>query len=152
MKNVDRNDLTGGLLLIAIGAFVAIYAGTHYQVGQPARMGPGFFPVSLGCILAGLGAVIALLAFRKKIHALTPPPFALRPLLSVLGAVLAFSFVVSWLGLVPATIVLTFIATAAETPYNLRRTVILSLSLSLIAWLIFTVGLQMTLPAFTFLG
>lgn len=152
MKNVDRNDLLGGLLLIVIGGFVALYAGTHYQVGQPARMGPGFFPVSLGCILAGLGVVVTLLAFRTKIHALTPPPFRPRPLAAVLGAVLAFSFIVDRFGLVPATIVLVFIAAFAETPYKLKRTAILSVSLSLLAWLIFTVGLQMTLPAFTFFG
>ncbi|MDQ2778589.1 MAG: tripartite tricarboxylate transporter TctB family protein [Pseudomonadota bacterium] len=152
MKNVDQNDLIGGLMLIAIGAFVALYAGTHYQIGQPARMGPGFFPVSLGCILVGLGVIVSLLAFRIKIHALTPPPFRPRPLVAVLGAVLVFSFIVDRLGLVPATIAMTFVATCAETPYNLKRTAILSVSLSLIAWLIFTVGLQMTLPAFTFFG
>lgn len=152
MKHVDVRDAVGGVALIAFGLFVALYAATHYSIGVPAQMGPGFFPVALGWILAGIGLIVLLLAFRHKVHALTPPPFALRPLIAVLGAVAAFSLIVSSLGLVPATIALTFIATLAEKKYHFKRTAILAASLSLIAWLIFTVGLQMTLPAFTFLG
>lgn len=152
MRHIEYRDLVAGIVLAALGLFVALYAGSHYTVGQASRMGPGFFPVALGWVLVVLGAIIAVLAFRKGVHALTPPPFALRPLIAVPAAILAFSLLVNRLGLVPATIALTFIAVAAETPYKWKRTAILALSLSLIAWLIFTVGLSMTLPAFTFLG
>lgn len=149
MKHFDFRDFLGGVLLIGLGLFVAIYAGTHYRVGEPARMGPGFFPVSLGCILAGLGLIVLLLSFRPSAHAWEVPSVAFRPLIAILTAVAVFGLIVSRLGLMPATVALTFIAALAEPRLRWRRTVLLGASLALMAWLIFTLGLQMNLPAFS---
>lgn len=152
MAHVDRRDLVAGLLLAALGVFVALYAGSHYTLGTAGQMGPGYFPVMLGWLLAALGTVIALLSLRRAAQALQPPPLARRALVAVPVAVLVFSALVERVGLVPATVALTFIATAAERPYRVRRTAVLSLCLALLAWLIFSVGLGMTLPAFAFRG
>lgn len=152
MRQIDYRDLIAGLIMVGLGFLVAQYAGAHYQVGDPASMGPGFFPVTLGWVLVVLGAVIALLSFRNAAQALTPPHLAPRALIAVPAAILAFSLLVNSTGLVPATVVLTFIAVAAERPYRLRRTAVLSVVLALVAWLIFTVGLGMNLPAFAFSG
>ncbi len=148
MKHVDVRELIAGAVLMSFGLFVALYAAGRYPVGQAARMGPGFFPVALGWILAGLGLAIALLALRRTVHVLHPPPFALRPLIAVPASVATFSLLVTPLGLVPATFALVFVAALAERKFLLRRTVLLGLSLGALAWLIFTVGLQMNLPAF----
>ena len=152
MKYVDIRDLIAGTLLMALGLFVALYATSQYPIGTLERMGAGFFPVVLGWVLVGLGLIIALLAFRKTVHVLTPPPFAWRALVAISAAILVFGLLVERLGLVPATVAMTFIAVFAERPIRWRRTVLLGLSLALISWLIFSVGLKMTLPAFTFLG
>lgn len=152
MRHIEYRDLVAGAVLLVSGLFVALYAGNRYEIGEPARMGPGFFPVVLGWILVGLGLVIALFAFRKTLHTLHPPPFALRAIFAVTSAILVFSMLLEWLGLVPATIALTFVVVFAERPLRLRRTLLLAISLALISWLIFTVGLKMTLPALTFLG
>jgi len=152
MKHLDVRDLVGGVVLIAIGLFVALFAATHYQIGQPARIGPGFFPVALGWVLAGLGLIIVLLAFRKTVHVLPRPPFAPRPLIAVLASILAFSVLINHLGLVPATLALTLIVGLAERKFRWRRTLLLGGSLALFTWLLFIVGLKMTLPAFTFPG
>jgi hypothetical protein len=151
MKDVDVRELSAGIVLIVFGLFVALYAASNYSIGVPAKMGPGFFPVALGWILAGLGLVVALLAFRKTVQHLHPPPFRARPMVAVLAAIGVFSLLVDRLGLVPATFALVCIAGFAEGRYRLTRTLLLGASLALLAWLVFTVGLQMTLPAFTFL-
>jgi len=148
MKKVDARDLIGGLALVAIGVFAALYASSNYQVGTVAHMGPGFFPAALGWILAAVGAVIVLIAFRAPIHALKPPPFELRPFLSVVFAVAVFGLLVERLGLIPTTIVTVAVASVAERSFRLRKALILGVILAVLAWLIFTVGLQMTLPAF----
>lgn len=147
---VDWRGLAGGLACIAIGLFVVRYASQHYTVGETARMGPGFFPVVLGWVLTGLGGLIALLSLRRAVQALEPPPWRPRALAAVLAAVVVFALLVERSGLVPATLALTLVATAAERPYRWRRSIVLGLALALLAWLIFTVGLQMTLPAFAF--
>ena len=56
MKHVDVRELIAGAVLMSFGLFVALYAAGHYPVGQAARMGPGFFPVALGWILAAPAA------------------------------------------------------------------------------------------------
>ena len=150
MKQIELRDLIGGLALCAIGLFVALYAGSHYEVGRAARMGPGFFPVMLGWLLVGLGLLIVLLSFRRRVQALTPPPFRLRPLLAVLAAVAVFSLLIGRLGLVPATVALTFVAALGERQFKLRRTALLAVFLALLVWLTFTLGLGMQLPAFSF--
>lgn len=149
MKHFDVRDFLGGALLIALGIFVAVYAGTQYRVGEPARMGPGFFPVALGCILAGLGLIVLLLSFRTSAHAWEVSPIAWRSLIAILSAVAVFSMIVGRLGLMPATVALTFVAALAEPRFRWRRTLLLGLSLALLSWLIFTIGLQMNLPAFS---
>ncbi|MDE2396473.1 MAG: tripartite tricarboxylate transporter TctB family protein [Burkholderiales bacterium] len=150
--NIEYRDLIAGLLFIALGAFVALYASGHYTVGDPARMGPGFFPVVLGWALAALGAVVTLLALRRTTLVAAPPHIALRPLLAVPAAIGAFGLIVEPLGLVPATLALTAIVVFAERPLRWRRTLLLAACLAVISWLIFLVGLQMTLPAFKLPG
>lgn len=152
MTRVDYRDLVSGLVITAIGLFVAIYAMNNLNVGTMARMGAGYFPMALGWLLAGLGAVILLLSFRGAIVSALAPRMGLRPLMSVFGALLVFSLLIRPFGLVPATLGLTAIAVFAERKPPLRRSILLGLGLSLVAWLIFTVALQMTLPAFKLPG
>jgi hypothetical protein len=152
MKHVDWRDLTAGSLLLALGLFVALYAGSHYRIGTAARMGPGFFPMVLGYLLAALGLVIALLGLRRAVHVLQPPPLLWRPLFSVFASILVFSLTVERLGLVPATLALTAVAALSERPLRVRRTLILAVGLALMSWLIFTLALRMTLPAFVLPG
>lgn len=151
MTHVDARDLIAGLLLTGFGLFVALYAGGQYTVGTAARMGPGFFPMVLGWVLVGLGLLIALFSFRKTLHQLRPPSFALRPLGAVFGSILVFSLVVESLGLIPATLALTAVAVFAERPVRFGRSVLLAIGLAVLSWAIFSFALQMTLPAFTFL-
>src|SRR5882757_285053 len=60
-----KKDYYGGALLVVIG-LAAVYAGVGYRVGELAHMGPGFFPVALGGLLALTGLLIALSARGEK--------------------------------------------------------------------------------------
>lgn len=152
IKHFDARDFIAGAALVAVGLFVALYASSHYKVGEPAHMGPGFFPTVLGWVLAGLGAITVLFSFRRTVHAFEPPPFALRPFLAVLLAVAAFSLLIDRLGLVPTALIMTVIAAFASDGFHLGRALVLGVCLAALSWLIFSVGLQMTLPAFAFPG
>ena len=50
-----------GLMFMAAGAAFA-WGATTYPIGTAARMGPGYFPLVLGVLLALLGAVITFKA------------------------------------------------------------------------------------------
>ena len=144
----DLRDFVAGAAMIAVGGFVALYASSQYQMGTAARMGPGYFPTILGCILAFLGLVVALQSFRPVVHVLKPPPFTLRPFIAVTAAVALFALLISHLGLVPTTIVMVVVTASGSNSFQWPRALVLGVALSVIAWLIFTLGLQMTLPAF----
>lgn len=144
----DTRDFIAGALLTAIGAAVAMYASNQYQVGDTARMGPGFFPTMLGWILAFIGLVITAMSFRTVKHILTPPPFTPRPFIAVIVAVALFALLINRIGLIPTTIVMVIVTSSGSNSFRFPRAVVLGVCLSVIAWAIFVFGLQMTLPAF----
>ena len=148
MKNFDRRDFVAGIAMILVGGAVALYASSHYQTGSAAHMGPGFYPTLLGWILAFFGLVVALLSFREVVHAFEPPPFTLRPFIAVIAAVALFALLINRIGLIPTTILVVIVTSSGSNSFRFPRAVVLGVSLSVIAWLIFVLGLQMTLPAF----
>jgi len=54
-----------GVLFIALGGGVCIIA-IDYTMGSAARIGPGYFPRTLGLLLALLGASLVLRSFRSQ--------------------------------------------------------------------------------------
>jgi len=60
-----NRDYYAGSLMLVIGA-VTVWQGAGYRFGSLTRMGPGFFPVALGVLLALLGIAIAIGAVRKR--------------------------------------------------------------------------------------
>ena len=103
----DIKDLAGGVLLAAIGLFVALYTAAQYDIGSLRRMGPGFFPALLGGVLAVLGLIIALPAWKR-----TGPPvqIAWKDTAAVLAAILVFATGLERVGLVPITVATVLIA------------------------------------------
>ncbi|MGH3335186.1 MAG: tripartite tricarboxylate transporter TctB family protein, partial [Nocardioides sp.] len=56
-RRAARADLCAGGTFIALGGGFAIGA-LQYDLGTAFQMGPGYVPLTLGCVLAGLGALI----------------------------------------------------------------------------------------------
>ncbi len=65
MKIKSQKDFFSGLMFTIVGAAFALGA-TTYTVGTGARMGPGYFPLLLGILLAILGATILFNAWWWK--------------------------------------------------------------------------------------
>jgi hypothetical protein len=72
-----RDDLLAGAIFVALGGGFA-YTASTYEVGSLRTMGPGYFPLALGLVLAALGVVImAVGLFRlRREAALAPSPAA----------------------------------------------------------------------------
>jgi hypothetical protein len=141
----DYRDIIGGVLLIAAGLWAGFHASSTFDVGTLSRMGPGMFPASLGFILAGLGALIAIPAFFRSG---TMPSIDWRPLVFCTIGVLIFALTVTRVGMVPAVVMLTFAAVLADDKLGWKGSIVLAIALSLIAYLIFRVGLGIVLEPF----
>ena len=136
-------DFFAGLLFIAFGV-AAIVIGSNYALGTAARMGPGYFPRILGLLLIALGLALALRALRLDGSPI--PRFVWRPLLVVLGSVLAFGLMVNHVGVVVSTIFLIVAASAASHEFRLRESLISGVALAALAVGVFVIGLKLQLP------
>jgi membrane-bound ClpP family serine protease len=142
MKHRDYQDIAGGLLLAALGVSVALYSN-QYDMGTPARMGPGFFPRILGWMLAVLGVLIALPAFFRS-----GPPVKVQwgNALFVLGAIVVFAALLRPAGILLATFVAAFVSTLADKQITWPGRVYVSAGVAAVTYGIFIFGLDMRLP------
>ncbi|MRX50855.1 tripartite tricarboxylate transporter TctB family protein [Paracoccus sp. S-4012] len=139
----DWHDFWGGTAMAAIGLGVAGWAAAQYDLGTLRRMGPGFFPLGLGLVLALIGAGIAVPALARTG---TPQPIAWRESGAILGAIVVFGLGLERFGLIPTTAAAVLIATLPAPRSGLVWRIGVTLAVTAIAWAIFSAGLRMTVP------
>jgi hypothetical protein len=118
MRLRSQRDFFAGLIFLAFGAIAAIVA-RNYPIGSAVRMGPGYFPFVLGCILALLGLAIIARGLLREGPA--PERAYWRPLALILGAIGVFAFSVESLGIALATALLVAIGATARRAGGTRR-------------------------------
>lgn len=136
-------DLLAGLAFIAFGLAFAIGA-LGYNVGTPLRMGPGYFPLSLGIVLVVLGGVIVV----KGLVASDGEPvggLAWRPVILIVAALIFFGVTVRGLGVVPALFVTVLVAALAREGTSPLLALATAISLTVLSVLVFIVALQLRL-------
>jgi len=140
---VRRADLWSGALFAALGA-VVLWTGTNYSQGVPSRIGPGYVPRLLGFLIGGLGLFLLARAWwaTEEIDA----SLAWRPLIFVLGSILAFALVFQATGLVPAILASVAVANSAAPENRWTTAIGLAAILAFFAWALFVKGLGLPLP------
>lgn len=159
MRIKSQKDFFAGLLYTVIGAGFAGGA-TNYTIGDGARMGPGYFPLLVGCLLAFLGVIIMFSALVVETPDGDPiGKWAWKPLIFIVlgnflfGILLAGtpSLGIPAMGLVVGIIVLTLVAAFAGPEFKLSEVIILAIVLAIGSWVVFiwALNLQMQVwPSF----
>ena len=142
-------DLGAGLMFIAIGAF-GLWLSRDYSMGTPMRVGTGVFPSLLCWGMVGVGVIVAARSLMFDGEHLTR--IAWKPLLLVLAAVMLFSFVVEWAGLVLTTVAVFMLAGLAGRENRPVETAIFGLVLGVAASLLFVYALALPLEMWPTLG
>lgn len=140
----DSHDIIWGGILGLLGLAVAGYCATRYDLGDLRRMGPGFFPVALGVVLAGLGALIAGSAWRRQPAG--ERPFAAREALAVIAALLLFGLLMNRAGLVATTAISALTASWVAPHPGLLWRLVLAMIITLLCWAVFILALDMPIP------
>ena len=154
MQIKSQKDFFSGLMFLLVGIGFA-WGATSYNVGTGARMGPGYFPLVLGVLMAFLGLVIAI-----KATVINTPDgdkigsWAWKPLFFIIAANLVFGVMLGGLpsikipamGLVLAIFALTFIASMAGDEFSFKAVFILATVLSIMSYLAFIVLLKLQFP------
>ena len=140
-------DTVGGLFFAAIGlAFVL--GSNHLPMGEAARMASGYFPRLLGYCLIFIGLVISIRGTfsEKKSHEIIYR-FALKKILLIGTALLAFAFLLEPAGLWIALSVLVFISSFASEQRSICEALILTVIVDLLVTAVFVgvIGLEINL-------
>ena len=151
MKIKSQKDFYSGVMFVVIGIAFA-WGATTYTIGEGARMGPGYFPLMLGLLLAGLGLFI--LFESLVVETIDGEPigrWAWRPLGFVIAANLLFGVLLGGLpsiglpamGMVLAIYGLTIVSALASDEFNLKEVLILGTVLAIGSYLAFIVLLKL---------
>jgi hypothetical protein len=152
MRLTEANrDYYAGALMLVIGSAVA-WQGFAYSVGSLTRMGPGFFPVALGVLLAVLGIAIAAGSVKRRVlvtgAAVEEAPPEWRAWGLILLSVAAFVVIGKYGGLLPATFAIVFISALGDRDNTVRGALVLALAMCAVAIVVFWWLLQLRLPLF----
>jgi hypothetical protein len=151
VKIKSQQDFFSGLMFLAVGIAFA-WGATTYHIGEGARMGPGYFPLLLGIVLAGLGGFIIFESLVVETEDGEPVgKWAWKPLCYIIGANLIFGVLLGGLpsiglpamGMMVAIFVLTFVAELAGDEFHLKEVIILSIVLAIGSYLAFILLLKL---------
>ena len=159
MNIKSQKDFFAGLMFMGVGAAFA-WGATSYSIGTGARMGPGYFPLLLGVMLALLGVAIIFNALVvERVDGDKMGNWAYRPLVYIIGANVIFGICLGGLpsmkipavGMMFGIYVLTFVASMAEKGMNVKKTFMLATVLAAISYVAFVKVLKLQFavwPAF----
>ena len=154
MNIKSQKDFFSGLMFMGTGVAFA-WGATTYNVGSGARMGPGYFPLMLGVLMAVLGVVITFKALVvETVGGDKIGKWAWKPLSFIILANLVFGVLLAGLpsikfpamGMIIAIYALTFIASMAEAGWKVKNTFILATVLAAGSYLAFVVVLKLQFP------
>jgi len=141
-------------MFMGVGVAFA-WGATTYNVGNGARMGPGYFPLYLGVLLTLLGAAITFKALVvETMGGDKIGKWAWKPLFFVILANLVFGALLAGLpyfglpamGMIVAIYALVFIASMAEEGWKFKATFILATVLAIGSYIAFVLALKLQFP------
>ena len=154
MKIKSQKDFFAGLMFLVVGVAFA-WGATTYSVGSGARMGPGYFPLLLGILLAIIGAVVM---FKSTVVETEGGDkigkWAWKQIVFIIGANLLFgvllaglpSFGIPAMGLILAIYGLVFVSSLAGSSFKFLEVFILATVLAVGSYVAFVWALNLQFP------
>lgn len=139
----NPKDFWTGVIYIVIG-LGAVALAQEYRMGTAFKMGPGYFPVVLGALLAVIGVVSiirSLLRVGEPIGA-----FAIKGLILVVAGVALAGYLFRNAGMIVALPLLIMITAYASIKFSWRASIALAVGLTAFCILVFAYGLGLPLP------
>lgn len=134
MLSFSRKNLLSAVVCLALGLLLIIY-GHSYGLGSLSEPGSGLFPQAIGVVLLGCG--IGTLLVGEKYVESNVLELPIRPLLIIPLALVIFTVMVVYFGVLPAVAVCTLVAAQARNDINLRDALMLSAGMVVFIYVIF---------------
>ena len=145
MRIRNHRDFWSGIMFLVLGVLFVIFSQA-YQLGTPARMGPGFFPTMLGVLMALLGLLIMWISTAHNNPETGLEGVGWRELLLILVAIGVFAATLTHLGMVVAITLLIAISAIASHEFSWKETIISIVVLLVLSDLVFVRGLELQFP------
>jgi len=136
-------DFWSGVMFIAFAA-TALLAARGYSLGAAGKMGPGYFPVMLGSVLALIGLILVVRSFVIDGDAITR--IQILPLAIIAAAVVLFGLLLQPIGLVLSLALVTVVSAFASRESKPLEVAALTCVLAAFAAGVFVYGLRLPLP------
>ncbi len=140
----NPKDFGTGIMYVVFGG-AAVYIAQDYGMGQASRMGPGYFPMSLGFILLVFGAVALIRSFLSDGEPIGA--FAWKAIFLVCGSTVLFGLLLRPAGLIIALLGLALMSAAGSSKFRFEWIAVAALVV-LVAFcsLVFVKGLGVPMP------
>jgi hypothetical protein len=154
MKIKSQKDFFAGLMFMVAGIAFA-WGATNYTIGEGARMGPGYFPLLLGVILAIIGVAVVFQALVVETEGGDPiGSFAWKPLFFIIAANVIFGIMIGGIpkiglppmGLIVGIFALVFVASLAGDEFKAKEVGILAVVLAILSYCAFILLLNLQFP------
>ena len=143
MRRLLDKDFLTGVLFLGFGCGAAAMAAS-YRLGTSSKMGPGYFPMILGGVLAALGLYLIV---RSAAASVDKVEFGdMKALAIVLASIAVFAVAAPKLGFVAAAMLLVVLSRLASPARGWREILLSAAALTAFASLIFIYGLGVSLP------
>ena len=137
-------DFWTGVIYLAVGT-LGVVIGRNYSFGTAGRMGPGYFPFAISCLLLLFGVITVVRSFivtGEPVGAIAWKAIAL-----VIGSVIAFGLLLPTAGLIIAMLVLVLMSAAASEKFRFEWGATAGLvGLVVFCSLVFVLGLGVPMP------
>ena len=139
----NNKDFLAGLLMLSFGA-IGLYLALDYPFGSALRMGPGYFPRVLSAIIMAFGVFVLArgIVNTEKVQGV----WGWKPLFFIVGALVAFGWIMNRYGLIPAIVVMFFIAAFGGHEFKILEVIILAVVMCAFAVGVFVYGLSLPYP------
>lgn len=142
-----RQDVIGGLVLVALGA-AGLYYARGYALGTLSVIGPGYLPRAYCTILVVLGALLTVKGWLRP--GATAGPVSIGPAALIMAALLVFALSIERLGLFVAVFATVLVSALASQQFRIVRTLVLAVVLSAGSVLLFIHALGLPIPVWPF--
>lgn len=149
MEIRNQKDFGAGLMYMVIGVFFA-YMATQYQMGTPAKMGPGYFPFWIGVLLTAIGLLVLVGSLRAKAPIEKIPAFNWKIIGLITGSVVLYGVLLPIMGFAFSILVLVFMSASASHEFNWKGTLVNAIALAGSTYLVFVMGLKLQFPLLPF--
>jgi hypothetical protein len=146
---IHKRDFYAGGLLVLVGCGVVVQSRT-YNVGTLMHMGPGFFPLMLGVLMALLGVLIlgtAVVAGGERERILPEQP-EWRGWFCILAGPVLFIFCGIHGGMAPATFACVFVAALGDRTATIKASFLLASGITITGVVLFAYVLKIPFQVF----